>query len=293
MSPGLTRALFIYVSVLLTTTSFLSHAGGSEKVLIPHVNDKAHENFLQYQHAGKHRAFAIAPGGAWAWETDAVSEDQAKRQALKSCQAYTDQKCVLYALNDRIVFDAEAWPTLWGPYLSGEAVRQSNDGVNVGDRFPDLQWLDGQGNATSINDHQGKVIFLHFWGSWCPPCMREFPSIKRLQSEIDDMDDDIMMVALQLRETFEEAMNWARDNHFDSLPLYDSGVFDSEDTMINLSDGKKIADRKIARVFPSTYVIDKNGIVIFKHNGPIENWLEYVDFFKHAVSAVSSETVNN
>lgn len=290
-SPVKTRALavwFISFTILLLSGRGISAEDLTDK--IPHVSEKAQEGFIQYQHSGKNKAYAIAPGGAWYWQSDAVSEEQAGQQAIKSCQKHTQQKCVLYALNDRIVFDQKRWPTLWGPYLDKNAASQASTGIGLGQLFPDLQWLDKQGNKTSIADNRGKVIFLHFWGSWCPPCMREFPSLKSFQMETQGLTGDMIMVALQLRESFSESMQWARDNGFESLPLYDSGVEDNESTSLKLADGKIIPDRTIARVFPSTYVLDKNGIVIFSHNGPVDDWLEYTSFFKHAVMMPGAAT---
>ena len=55
-----------------------------------------------------------------------------------------------------------------------------------------------------------------------------------------------------------------------------------------LADGQRIEDRNIARVFPSSYVLDRNGIVLFSNFGPVDDWLEYLPFFAHA--ARHSET---
>ncbi len=289
-SPGYARAFAVCCfSFLMIALLSPLNAAELQSADIPHVNNKARENFMQYQYANKNRAFAIAPGGAWAWQADAVSKEQAEQQALASCQQYTQQKCVLYAVNDQLVFDKQAWPTLWGPYHDSKRASELEIGVKVGQKFPDLQWLDSNSEPTSISQHMGKVIFLHFWGSWCPPCMREFPTLKQLQSELAMLGDGVKMVALQLREPFEESLLWAKANNFEGMPLYDSGVKDSETTRLTLSNGDLIFDRKVARVFPSSYVLDKNGIVIFVHNGPVHDWLEYIDFFRHATAGPGAD----
>jgi thiol-disulfide isomerase/thioredoxin len=260
----------------------------AEDSKIPHAGDKANEHFLQYQYSAEHKAFAIAPGGVWSWLTEAISEEQAKKQALESCQENTQQKCVLYALNNRIVFDAESWPGLWGPYADAATADKASTGTKVGQRFPDLSWLDAKGKKQSVSGQKGKIVFIHFWGSWCPPCLREFPSLKKLHTKIQSLyPDDVEMKLLQLREPFDDSIKWARQYDFADMPLYDSGVKDSETSTLILKDGGLVEDRSIARVFPSTYVLDRNGLVIFSHRGPVDNWLDYISFFDHAVKHTS------
>jgi thiol-disulfide isomerase/thioredoxin len=124
---------------------------------------------------------------------------------------------------------------------------------------------------------------VHFWGSWCPPCLRELPALEKLHEQIRTrLGGEIEMILLQVRESFEEAHLWAEANGFTELPLYDSGSTGSDDTDLPLAQGGEVEDRKIARVFPSSYVLDRRGVVVFSHFGPIEDWLEYLPFFEHA-----------
>jgi len=287
-SSGLTRAFAVMAGAFFVTlfSGKLFALDQKDAENIPHVSSKAKDNFVLYQSAGEHKAFAIAPGGAWYWVTEAVSEEQAEQQALDNCQKNTQQKCVLYALNDRIAFDAKKWPGLWGPYSDSVTAEKAAAGVGVGQRYPDLTWLDNKGRRISLSEQKGKIVFLHFWGSWCPPCLREFPSLQTLHKKIQDRySRDIEMVMIQLREPFDESKKWVDRYGFSGMPIYDSGIKDSETTTLTLSDGSQIRDRDIARVFPSTYVIDRNGLVLFSHSGPVSNWLDYIGFLEHAVKA--------
>ena len=293
-SPGFIRAFAVMATAIIAT---LSASGSSafeqkDRENIPHVSNKAKESFLQYQYASDHKAFAIAPGGAWYWVTEAVSEEQAEQQVLENCQANTQQKCVLYALNNQIVFDKKRWPGLWGPYADTLTASKATKGIKVGQRFPDLTWFDAKGKKMALSDQKGKIVFLHFWGSWCPPCLREFPSLKNLHTELKKQySKDVEMVMLQLREPFDESMKWVNRYGFSSMPVYDSGVKNDETTTLSLKDGSQIKDRSIARVFPSTYVIGRNGLVLFSHNGPVSDWLDYIDFLEHAAKTTArSET---
>jgi thiol-disulfide isomerase/thioredoxin len=260
---------------------------------IPHASAKAKHSFSAYRKAPEHRAFAIAPGGGWGWESGLPSPEAAEARALANCQVATRQKCVLYASDDSIVFDKAAWPTLWGPYLSHTDAAAAPVGARVGERFFDIAYSDAEGQRRSLGESRGKVVFVHFWGSWCPPCLGELPSLQKLQRQLDNrLGDRVEVILLQVREAFQESRRWAGDNQLTDLPLYDSGSTGSDDTNLRLADGQPLEDRQVARAFPSSYVLDRNGIVLFAHVGPIEDWLEYLAFFEHAASqSRAAETV--
>lgn len=250
---------------------------------IPHVGQKARENFIQYIYAERHKAFAIAPGGAWAWSSTSASEPEAERIALERCQRNTEQRCVLYALNDEVVFDRQKWPRLWGPYLKATEAAAVPAGLARGARFPDLVFKDMKGKAHSLYELKGKVTVVHFWGSWCPPCLRELPVLQRFQSRLKrELDDKVAIIMLQVREPFSDSLAWVRRHQFDDLPLYDSGVRGGDDAELRVKNGPSLSDRQIARVFPTSYILDRSGIVLFVHRGPIADWDEYLPFLRDA-----------
>lgn len=278
-SPVSYRAL-----VLLLLMLFINSIVIAGEANIPHVGKKALDNWPYYQQADEHKAFAIAPGGAWAWQAGALSAAEAEQTALENCQSHTQQRCVLYALNNNIVFDAEAWPTLWSPYADNIQAQQAATGRLVGQRFYDIRWQSGD-EEMSVSKMRGKLVFLHFWGSWCPPCLREFPELQRFHVAVGEkFGDRVEMVLLQVREPFIISQQWANDNGFTDLPLADSGVDEDGAGQLMLTDGSLIKDREIARVFPSTYILDKHGLVLFSHYGPVSNWNDYLSFIEHVVN---------
>ncbi|HEY9051723.1 MAG TPA: redoxin family protein [Gammaproteobacteria bacterium] len=273
--------------IILYLVGFLAafNAIALDMELIPQVGTKAQNSFdFDYIYATEHRAFAIAPGGAWSWKAKLPSVDAAKAAALKGCQEFTQSKCVLYAVNNEIVFNRDEWYQLWGPYKNKKQAAATSIGLKIGDRFPDIAFTDINGKKKSFHDLKGKVVFAHFWGCWCPPCRREFVSLIDMYRILKDtMGDDVEFIVMQLREPIETSRQWAKENSLDALPLADSGVKSSKDTELTLKDGSKIADRQVSRVFPSSYVIDKHGVIVFSHMGSIEDWSEYVPFFHDAV----------
>lgn len=248
---------------------------------IPHVGRKAQDSFkFDYNYAAEHRAFAIAPGGAWSWVAGKPTLDQAKQDALAACANYTQQTCIVYAANKQILFDKQEWSGLWGPYKNAAQAKKAAIGTRPGQKFPDLIFTDPAGHKKSIGELKGKVVFVHFWGRWCPSCRYEFPSLinmYRIASDI--LGKQVAFVVLQVREPVSASRQWAKENNLDALPLSDSGVQSAQDLELAIRGGKKIADRKLATAFPASYVLDKNGLVVFSHMGSVSDWSEYVPFF--------------
>lgn len=246
----------------------------------PQLGPRGVASYRDYLAAGPHRAFVIAPGGAWAWRADAPSRELALDAALADCREYTEQTCVPYALDRDPVFDARAWPTLWGPYADAAAARRAPVGTRRGERFPDLVFRDAAGRAVKVSDFRGQVLVLHFWGSWCGPCRRELPDLQGLARRLE-RQRDIRFVLLPVREPYAAARDWARAQKLD-LPLYDGAAAGGE--VFVLADGTTLPDRRIAGKFPTTYVLDKRGIVVFAHVGDASRWEEYAPFLRDAAA---------
>jgi thiol-disulfide isomerase/thioredoxin len=51
---------------------------------------------------------------------------------------------------------------------------------------PSVTLIDAAGNALQLSDFRGKLVVLNLWATWCEPCLREMPSLDRLQSHFGD-----------------------------------------------------------------------------------------------------------
>jgi len=69
----------------------------------PHLSPADQAEYRAYLEAPDHRAFAIAPGGAWGWVSGESDASAAEQKSLTVCQAQTKQRCVPYAVDDRTV----------------------------------------------------------------------------------------------------------------------------------------------------------------------------------------------
>lgn len=272
-------ALSLAMAAVLVTLP-IGIASSAPKAPIPHVGPLAQQSFQQYLLSNPHRAFVIAPGGTWVWFADMPSEDLALDTALEECGKKTEQTCVPYAINEHVVFNSKAWPTLWGPYLTATEAAKAPIGTRRGQRMFDLQLKDPSGHDIRLSDLRGKVVVLHFWGSWCSNCRHELPQLNKLHQRLAK-DPDIRFVLAQLREDVASAREWLQSEK-SSLPQFDSGSLSEDTRWVALADGARLADRTVAPVFPSTYVLDRHGIVLFAMRGEVHDWTQYEAFLRHA-----------
>jgi thiol-disulfide isomerase/thioredoxin len=250
----------------------------------PHLDPAGSEAYRAFLGAEEHRAFAVAPGGGWGWSAGAANADLAREQAVAYCQERGEQRCLVYAVDGETVFDAKSWPGLWAPYADAATAGKAAVGLRRGQRFPDLALTDPGGRPVQLADLRGQVIVLHFWGSWCGVCRKELPDMQRAAVKLGN---SVRFVLVQVRETGADARRWLNQQAI-RLPLYDSGARSAADGVLRLAAGGRLNDRELARAFPTTYVLDKHGLVLFSHTGAIHDWSEYVSFLRHASRQVNS-----
>lgn len=112
-----------------------------------------------------------------------------------------------------------------------------------------LQLKDKNGTVISLGDLKGKVIFLNFWATWCPPCIAEMPGINNLHEELGD---EVVFVLLSLDDDFETA------KAFDQRKGYDLPIYTLAGNLPAMYQSSAI---------PTTYVIDAAGNLALTHKG--------------------------
>ncbi|MCI5060887.1 MAG: TlpA family protein disulfide reductase [Alphaproteobacteria bacterium] len=112
----------------------------------------------------------------------------------------------------------------------------------------------------SLSDHKGKAIFLHFWATWCPPCIVEFPDLIKLASNIPE-NFIILAVAKQDRE---EDINRFLAKLGRPLP---------DNFIITLDDHNHISKTLYdVDKLPETFLISTDFSILQKITGPQDNW---------------------
>ncbi|MGB9330730.1 MAG: TlpA disulfide reductase family protein [Steroidobacteraceae bacterium] len=76
-------------------------------------------------------------------------------------------------------------------------------------------------DAVTLSGQQGKLVFLTFWASWCPPCRKELPILENVQRTLGT--ERAMVYAVSFKETDETAVRrWARDGALQLTLLEDN-----------------------------------------------------------------------
>jgi thiol-disulfide isomerase/thioredoxin len=133
---------------------------------------------------------------------------------------------------------------LYNPTIDDKKIDFKGDLATI--RFKDVN-----GNEVSLADFKGKVIFLNFWATWCPPCLAEMPSINQFYEQFKG-DKEVVFIMVDANSNFKKAQAYMDRKKY-KLPVY---AFASNIPK-NIYKGS----------LPTTLVFDKKGRISFQGEG--------------------------
>jgi cytochrome c biogenesis protein CcmG/thiol:disulfide interchange protein DsbE len=71
---------------------------------------------------------------------------------------------------------------------------QRKEGIEKGEKVPDFETTDLQGNKIKLSDYKGKVVMLYFWADFCPTCQREFPATQAYYEKLKGKDFELLAI---------------------------------------------------------------------------------------------------
>jgi peroxiredoxin/outer membrane lipoprotein-sorting protein len=121
----------------------------------------------------------------------------------------------------------------------------------VGAIAPDFTLPDTGGNAVHLREFQGKVVIVDFWATWCPPCRALMPRLQKMY--VNWEKHGLVILGLDVGEDAETVEKFAREQSY-TFPLLIGAEPD-------------IAAKYFVEAYPSTFVIDRLGHIVFRDLG--------------------------
>lgn len=135
---------------------------------------------------------------------------------------------------------------LFNAEISNKTAPTDSTTANIA--FP---YKDASGQSFSTADLKGKVVFINFWATWCPPCRAEMPELNSLYSEFKN-DEDFVFLFISEDDSPATAKKYLDKNKF-SMPL--------------ATRSGNISPLVYSGTLPTTVVLNKKGELVYKNEG--------------------------
>ena len=114
-----------------------------------------------------------------------------------------------------------------------------------------IAFADTNGKLINASEQKGKVLFINFWATWCPPCIAEMPSINKVYNKFKD-NKDVVFLMVDVDGNTKKSVKFMERKKYE-LPVY----IPASAIPSSILDGS----------IPTTLIVDKKGKIVFKHKG--------------------------
>ena len=125
--------------------------------------------------------------------------------------------------------------------------------------FPNIKFTDQNGKNLSLSDEKGKLTIVHFWATWCVPCVDELPELDEIQKKYEVIGLKVIAISLDGNNNKAKVQAFLKDNKIRSLKPY----FDNSTNAFKDSHAKGM---------PTSFFIDPKGNSIALSEGKLD-WL--------------------
>ena len=119
---------------------------------------------------------------------------------------------------------------------------------------PDFKLTDLDGKSITLADYEGKVVFVNFWATWCPPCRQEIPGFVEVYEKYKDKG--FVIVGVAVSDVENKVVDYVKENKM-TYPCA-------------MGTSQIIKDYEPGNAIPATIIIDREGNIHHKHVGYME-----------------------
>ena len=127
----------------------------------------------------------------------------------------------------------------------------------LGKPAPDYRTASLSGDSVSLAQMRGRVVLLNVWATWCHPCREEIPVLQALHERYASAGLNLVGVSVDARGEEDTIREFANDFNM-TYPLW-------------LDPDERVQSTFLAIGVPATFLIDRNGILRWRHVGPVRS----------------------
>jgi len=129
--------------------------------------------------------------------------------------------------------------------------------------LPNVYFKDGDGKTVDLASLKGKVIFINFWATWCPPCIAEMPSINDMYNKFKD-NEKVVFLMVDVDGNYQKSDSFMKKHQY---------------ALAVVSPASEIPPVFMQGAVPTTVILDKEGKMVYRQEGAADyNSKEMVDF---------------
>lgn len=117
--------------------------------------------------------------------------------------------------------------------------------------YESASFIDSNNKSINTADLKGKVVFINFWATWCPPCRAEMPSIEKLYKKFEN-NDQIVFLIVEIENDVDGTTKFLSEQKL-SLPIS--------------YPNSEIPSAWLGGSIPTTIIFDKTGKIAARKEG--------------------------
>jgi thiol-disulfide isomerase/thioredoxin len=119
----------------------------------------------------------------------------------------------------------------------------------------ELPIFDKDGRKVDLAKEKGRIVVIHFWATWCPPCVDEIPELSKFWEQYKGRDD-IALYAISVDKDWKIVEDFSA-KHPSNLPFY--------------RDPESVTAKRFGTTqFPETYITNRAGRVLYRIQGGVQ-----------------------